>query len=142
MLNSLRRLFGGAPQSPARTPTPPPDAEEEAAEAPVSEIDVAQLRALLAGGEPLLVLDVREPWEWKQAHLPAQPGPGAATRHVAMNSLPNHVNELPRDRPIVVLCAHGSRSYGVAHWLTQQGFKAHSLAGGIARWAQTGGTTE
>lgn len=146
MLDSLRRLFGGAPKAPssaaARTPAPPSDTEADEQSVTVSEIDAAGLRALLAGGKPLLLLDIREQWEWAQAHLPAQPGPGAETRHLAMNSVPHHLGELPRDRPIVVICAHGSRSYSVAHWLGEQGFTAHSLSGGIARWARSGGPTE
>lgn len=139
MLKTLRRLFGGAPATspaPAR-PTPPPDPEPY--DIPVPETDVAAVRALLEAGEPLLLLDVREPWEWAQAHLPAAMG---QVRHIPMNGLPERVAELPRDLPIVVFCAHGSRSYSVTHWLREQGYDARNLQGGITRWAQSGGPTE
>ena len=46
-------------------------------------------------------------------------------------------DELPKDRPIVVVCHHGARSLRVALWLREQGFhRATSLAGGIDHWAR------
>jgi rhodanese-related sulfurtransferase len=70
------------------------------------------------------LLDVREPGElaW---------GTDVAARTIPMDLVPHHLADLPRDRRIVVVCAAGARSFGVAHWLREQGFDAWSLAPGI-----------
>ena len=90
-------------------PQPQPEAVQ------VPELEPAQVQKALAGAHPPLLLDVREGHEWSQARIPA-------ALHIPMNSVPDRLDELPRSRPIVVFCSHGSRSYGVAHYLRQQGF--------------------
>jgi rhodanese-related sulfurtransferase len=82
--------------------------------------------------QPPLLLDVREPYEWRQVHIPF-------ALQIPMNEVPHRVAELPKDRPIVVICAHGSRSYGVAGYLIEQGYTAYSLSGGITQWGRAGG---
>lgn len=72
-----------------------------------------------------LLLDIREPGEmgW---------GVAEGATPLPMDLVPHHLDELPRDRPIVVYCAAGARSFGVAHWLREQGFdQAWSLEGGL-----------
>lgn len=49
------------------------------------------------------------------------------------------LNDLCRDADIVVYCAHGNRSYGVAGYLIENGFRARSLRGGIVEWQARGG---
>lgn len=146
MFNRLRRIFG---QTPTSTPSTPPSAqrsrplpppEPEPDEIAVPEITVADLRAALDAQHPLLLLDVREVYEWNQVHVPLFAG--LDVRHIPMNSVPDRIGELPGEQPIVVMCAHGSRSFGVTHWLIEQGFNARNLSGGITRWAQSGGPVE
>jgi rhodanese-related sulfurtransferase len=131
-MDKLRNVFGGAPAPPPKVRVPLPDPEPEPV---VPELTPEALRAALAGDAAPLVLDVREPYEWRQVRMPG-------ARHIPMNDVPSQVGELPKDRPIVVLCAHGSRSYGVAAWLLEQGFQAANLSGGITRWAKSGGDVE
>ncbi len=143
MLDSLRKLFGGSPPNPAaapQRPTPPPDPEPDDAEAAVPEITVEELRARQSLEEPSVVVDIREGYEWQQVRLPADVG--FAVLHIPMNSIPERLDELPRNRPLAILCAHGSRSYGVTHYLVEQGFDASSVSGGITRWAIAGGEVE
>lgn len=135
LFDSLRSLFSGKPAAPPR-PAPPPAAEEDDA-VTVPELDVEALKAALAGPQPPLILDVRETWEWNQAHIPASET--RAVLHIPMNSLPDRLDELPAGREIAVLCAHGNRSWGVTHYLREQGRAAHNITGGIARWAASGG---
>jgi rhodanese-related sulfurtransferase len=59
-----------------------------------------------------------------------------------MNSVPGRLAELPKEQPIVVLCAHGSRSFGVTHYLREQGYNALNLKGGITQWHVQGGEVE
>jgi len=141
MFDSLRKLFGVEQPAPASTsarPAPPPDPEPDGAdESTVPEMSVEELRARQSVDAPFLVVDIREGYEWQQVHLPADIG--FTLLHIPMNTIPEHLDELPRDKPFAVLCAHGSRSYGVTHYLVAQGFAASSVAGGITRWAIAGG---
>lgn len=55
--------------------------------------------------------------------------------HIPMMTIPDRMDELDRQRDIVVYCAHGIRSFDVGCFLMQEGFKsvAH-LDGGLAAW--------
>jgi rhodanese-related sulfurtransferase len=54
-----------------------------------------------------------------------------------MAEVPQRLAELPRDRPIVVMCHGGARSMKVGNFLAQNGFDhVASLEGGIRAWAE------
>lgn len=131
----VRRLLGqvpAPPQPPAVSTAAATIAEEEPA---VAEVSAATVIAALAQPGPPFLLDIREQYEWRQVRIPA-------AAHIPMNDVPARLGELPRDRRIVVVCAHGSRSYSVAGWLSEQGYPAASLAGGITQWTIHGGPVE
>lgn len=141
----IRRFFGGAArENAAAKPTPPimPEADEDVKEANVPEMSAQEaLSALQATTTtPMVLLDIREPFEWKQVHI-ATAGQ-CPVLHIPMNDLPNQLAQLPKDRQILVLCAHGNRSHGVTHWLRQQGYWANNLKGGITQWARQGGPVQ
>ena len=76
-----------------------------------------------------VLLDVREPFEFKHCAIP-----GSIT--MPMASVPARVQELEPDAEIVVICHHGGRSMQVAMFLERQGFSGLiNLAGGVAQWA-------
>lgn len=94
-----------------------------------SEISVDELRRRQDAGEDLLLLDVREPDELAIASIPW------ATA-IPMAQIPSRMNELPHDKPIVVMCHHGGRSDRVAQFLEANGFdNAVNLDGGIDAWS-------
>ena len=98
-----------------------------------TEIDVAQLRARMDGGDDLLLLDVREPFEWEIARI-------EGARLIPLGELEGSLGELAewRDRPIVVQCHHGGRSRQACALLLQNGFaRVDNLSGGIDAWSQT-----
>jgi rhodanese-related sulfurtransferase len=78
-----------------------------------------------------LLLDVREPWEFKTASL-------HNSMLMPMGEVASRAHqELDPDQQIVVLCHHGARSLSVTFWLREQGFEhVQSLAGGIDRWSR------
>ena len=82
-----------------------------------------------------LLLDVREPDEWRAEHVP-----GALL--LPMGQVRQHQFELPRDRRIVVVCRSGGRSAAVTESLLRSGFDAVNLAGGMCAWASAGLPTE
>ena len=59
--------------------------------------------------------------------------------HIVMREIPNHLDAIDRSADIVVACAHGSRSFGVAGYLIENGFRARSLKGGTVAWQAQGG---
>ena len=82
-----------------------------------------------AGGKPHFLLDVREPEE----HAAACVEGGVL---IPLGELPARLAELPRDRPLVVMCHHGVRSAHAVHHLRAAGFEAHNLTGGIDAWSR------
>lgn len=96
----------------------------------MQEISPQQLQAWILDGVPLFLLDVRETWEFEMGHLPN-------SVHLPLSHLPNALNELPDDCPIVTICHHGVRSFHAGAYLENAGFEAiYSLAGGVAAWAR------
>ena len=95
------------------------------------EIAPEKLKSLLEANSDIVVLDVREPWEFATAKI-------AGSKHIPMNDIPARFqDDLDGEKHIVVVCHHGVRSMNVTMWLRQQGLeKVQSLAGGIDRWAR------
>ena len=82
--------------------------------------------------DSLYLLDVRTPGEFQQARL-------AGASLIPIDQLLNRLPELPKDRPILVYCAVGSRSAQVVNYLARQGYpEVYNLYGGIYSWAQKG----
>lgn len=95
------------------------------------EIDVQALAQLKSQGTPHAVLDVREPDEVAICAI-------ADSLPVPMQQVPAHLDALPRDIPLIVMCHHGGRSRIVTQFLRNSGFgNAVNLAGGIDAWART-----
>ena len=79
----------------------------------------------------VLLLDERQPAEVALAAI-------GGTCHIPMQQVPARLEELPRDKPIVVLCHLGGRSRRVAQFLAANGFEqVFNLAGGIDAWSLT-----
>lgn len=76
-------------------------------------------------------LDVREPYEWEAGHV-------EGSVHIPIGQIQRRLDELERDRPIVVVCQIGQRSALVADFLRSQGYDAHNLEGGLERWSIEG----
>jgi len=88
--------------------------------------------SMLAKHESLYLLDVRTPGEYQQARLE-----GASL--IPIDQLLKRLTEVPKDRPILVYCAVGSRSAQVVNYLARQGYpEVYNLYGGIYSWAQKG----
>jgi adenylyltransferase/sulfurtransferase len=99
---------------------------------PIPEMDATELAALLASDEPPFLLDVREPWEWAVSSLEDR---GAVL--VPMDELEARLDDVPRDRPVVVYCRSGQRSLDAAQRLVEDGAeRVYNLRGGILAWAR------
>ena len=81
---------------------------------------------------PAVLLDVRERDEFAAVRV-------EGSLFIPMSQLGVRFDEIPRDRPIMVICASGSRSTGATSFLLGQGFKdVGSVAGGIDGWERLG----
>jgi rhodanese-related sulfurtransferase len=86
---------------------------------------------MLAHGEPVHLLDVRQEWEHQTAALPH-------SQHIPIDQLLHRKAEIQvgGDALLVAYCHHGIRSLSAASWLQQQGFaNVASLYGGIDAWS-------
>ena len=94
------------------------------------EISVSEASSMRDAGA--FVLDVREPDEWNESHIP-----GATL--IPLGQLASRVNEVPKDQEIVVVCRSGNRSQQGRDILLSAGFtKVTSMAGGINQWKTLG----
>jgi rhodanese-related sulfurtransferase len=95
----------------------------------IPEIDVETLECRSA---ETMVLDVREPEEYEQGHVP-----GAI--NLPQADLASRLDELPRHRPLVLICRSGARSLRAAQFLRQVGFEQlANVQGGTLAWRAAG----
>lgn len=94
----------------------------------VKDIEPKELQDLLQSDARPVVVDVREPWEYKQGHVP-----GAIL--MPLGQLASLVGTLDTEKPVAVICASGSRSQSAAALLGQKGFKTiYNVVGGTGAW--------
>jgi rhodanese-related sulfurtransferase len=91
-------------------------------------IEPRDVHDMMEKGVKFLLLDCREPWEFQTAHIE-----GATL--IPMRQIPQKLDEIPKDRPVVVYCHAGVRCFNAATWLKQQGVNGLSMSGGIDRWS-------
>lgn len=95
-----------------------------------AEISIDEAHQLYQEG--VFFLDVRTQEEWDEFHAPN-------STLIPLNQLPNRVNELPSDEPIVVVCRSGNRSQAGRDILLDNGFEeVSSMAGGLNAWRSAG----
>lgn len=93
------------------------------------EVDQDSFATAYLRGE--LVIDVREPAEYADGHVPG-------ARLMPLPRLAAMAGSLPPGQPIYVICASGNRSKSAAGLLRTRGLDAHSVAGGTGAWAAAG----
>lgn len=88
-----------------------------------------ELKARIDKGEKLVLLDVREQWEFDLAKI-------TGSTLIPLGTLPQSVAKLNRDSEIIAICHHGMRSADATNFLLQQGFpNVKNLVGGIDAWS-------
>ena len=97
----------------------------------VPEISVSDLKAKLDRGDPVTIVDVREPYEWGIANLGEY-----GARLIPMGQLADRLDELDPGEEIVVQCRSGNRSAHVTRFLRARGYpNVANLHGGILAWS-------
>ena len=93
------------------------------------EVSREQLQKLLADGAQLV--DVRAEHEWDAGRI-------AGAKHVPLAELSERVEEIERDRPVVLYCRGGNRSTMATEALAAAGYDAVKLVEGIVGWSEAG----
>lgn len=92
----------------------------------VDEVTPQEARAKQKAGA--IIVDVREPSEWREGHIP-----GAV--HIPLGSLGRRYEELDVSQEIIAVCRSGSRSVSAVMILQQKGFsQVSSMSGGMILW--------
>jgi phage shock protein E len=95
-------------------------------------ISSTQAKALLAKDSKILLLDVRTPEEYGQAHLR-----GALL--IPLSDLGKRVQEIPHNRPLLVYCSVGARSASAAGFLAAHGYgEIYQISDGLVGWYKNG----
>ncbi|MEO7599234.1 MAG: molybdopterin-synthase adenylyltransferase MoeB [Opitutus sp.] len=104
--------------------------EPSSSEPHALEISVREASQLLASAvSGAVLIDVRETWEAEICRI-------AGSQFIPMRQISEHLETLARNRHLLILCHHGTRSMNVTNFLRSRGFTAVSnVAGGIAAWA-------
>jgi rhodanese-related sulfurtransferase len=86
----------------------------------------------LSAEDEIIILDVREHWEYEQGHIPG-------ARLIPLGRLPHHINEIPEDKEVALVCERGIRSAQAQRLLIDEGFdNVHNMLGGMVTWRDRG----
>ena len=97
----------------------------------LEELEPSEAAAELVTASGLLVA-VREQNEWTAGHA-------VGALHIPLGRLASRVAELPTDRAVFLICAHGNRSKVATQLLQRAGFeRAVNVRGGTAAWMRAG----
>ena len=96
----------------------------------MQEIDVKTLNQKISSNDNFILLDVRTDNEVFLSKI-------NSSVHIPMNEIPNRINELDKNKEIIVQCKSGKRSAKVCEYLSQNGFSdVKNLTGGILAWSK------
>lgn len=98
----------------------------DAPQGEAKEVSRDEARKLINEGAQLI--DVRADHEWEAGRI-------AGASHVPLPELPQRLEEIDKDRPVVVYCRGGNRSTMATDALAEAGYDAHKLSEGIVGWS-------
>ncbi len=94
---------------------------------PAPTLNALELNEKLKNGNRPLVIDVRQPDEYRSGHI-------AGAKMIPLGELGRRMKELPQNREIVCVCASGNRSSSATRTLVGAGFNAVNMKGGMLSW--------
>lgn len=112
--------------------------EQEAA--PAEEVNLANLpaevdvntTAAVQDNPDVMLIDVREQWEYDEGHIPG-------ITHIPMGEVASRLDDIPKDKTVILSCRSGNRSGQVTDFLRENGYdNVHNMSGGIVAWEQAG----
>lgn len=98
---------------------------------PLPSLKPQELSEKLKDGKHPLVIDVRQPEEYRNGHI-------AGAKLIPLGELNGRMQELPKDKEIVCVCASGGRSSSATKMLIGAGYSAVNMEGGMFNWQRAG----
>jgi len=95
----------------------------------VTTVSIQDLAAAKDRGDA--IIDVREHYEYISGHVPG-------AEHIPMHTVPLRLDDIPKDRPVYLLCESGARSWQAAAFLDRHGIQAYNVNGGTSAWRASG----
>lgn len=95
----------------------------------MKEKTVSELKQMMNSGADFQLIDVREPHEFEICNLKGE--------LIPMNEVPEHLDKIAKDKPVIIHCRSGARSGKICQYLeTEYGYNnLFNLKGGILAWA-------
>jgi rhodanese-related sulfurtransferase len=98
---------------------------------PIPSLSAAELNEKLKNGKHPLVIDVRQPEEYRSGHI-------AGAKLIPLGELSRKMKNLPGNAELVCVCASGSRSHSATRTLMDAGYNVHNMKGGMLSWRRAG----
>lgn len=98
---------------------------------PAKRISPQEAHARLTSGDHTVLLDVRQPAEYAS-------GVALGALKIPLTRLGKRLDEVPRGRQILCICASGHRSPLAARRLSRAGFEVLDVSGGMNAWRAAG----
>lgn len=93
-------------------------------------LNAIELSEKLKDGKQVLVVDVRQPEEYREGHI-------AGSKLIPLGEFGSRLNELPKNKEIICVCASGSRSRSATKFLVDAGYNAFDMQGGMFMWQRS-----
>jgi len=93
----------------------------------VPQISSQELAEQLSKDPSTVIVDVREPEEFAEGHIPG-------ARLIPLGTVPERMGEIPSDREVMVVCRSGGRSTAACQHLQAAGYRVKNLTGGMLGW--------
>lgn len=95
------------------------------------DVNPGTVADLIAAGTATVV-DVREAWEYQQGHI-------SGAELMPLGELGSRIDEIPRDKPVILVCRSDNRSGQAQRYLMREGFaNVHNMTGGMVAWEAAG----
>ena len=96
-----------------------------------NSLTIEEAKERIENGQALVILDVRQPDEYRAGHI-------AGAKLVPLSELSGRMEELPKDKQILCVCASGARSSAATGQLSSAGFDVLNMRGGMSGWQRAG----
>jgi rhodanese-related sulfurtransferase len=91
------------------------------------ELSPEEIKAMKQSGGKFVMIDVRTSEEHSRRKI-------EGSKLIPLQDIERRVNEIPKDKDIVLYCATGFRSLVACRYLKKLGYKVKNMTGGISRW--------
>ena len=92
------------------------------------DITAEQVESKLSGDSGVQLIDVRNPDEYWDGHIPG-------SKLIPLSELPARMQEIDKNREAILICRSGNRSGRACEYLAQLGFsKLNNMVGGMMAW--------